>query len=42
MFNPFGVETIKTLVVLPEEIVGYTEVKKSSAKLGGFLTEFQL
>ena len=35
MFNPFGVETIKTLVVLPEEIVGYTEVKKSSANLGG-------
>ena len=35
MFKPFGVETIKTFVVSPEEIVGYTEVKNSSAKFGG-------
>jgi len=27
---PFGVETMNTFVVLPEEIVGYTELKNSS------------
>ena len=32
---PFGVETMNTFVVLPEEIVGYTELKNSSDILWG-------
>jgi hypothetical protein len=28
---PFGVDEIRILEVVPEEIVGYTEVKNSSA-----------
>jgi hypothetical protein len=32
---PFGVEEIRILEVSPEEIVGYTDVKNSSAILLG-------
>ena len=32
---PFGVETMNTLVVLPDEIVGYTELINSSEILDG-------
>jgi len=35
MFIPCGVETIITFVVLPDEIVGYTELKNCSATLAG-------
>src|SRR5210317_572368 len=35
MFIPLGVDTIQTLVDLPDEIVGYTELKKSSATFCG-------
>ena len=32
---PRGVETINTLVVSPEDMVGYTEVKNDSAMVFG-------
>ena len=35
MFIPCGVETIITFVDLPDDIVGYTELKNCSATLAG-------